>query len=300
MTRSPLNFFATPRTGLMLLLCVAFVCAGCKTETVVKRTWSAQKSWDVVEEGEGVSVTDFLGDANDRNRRERARVEFEREAESAANRSLPPGGLEKLLTDIKDPFAKTVASATPGLVDGASGIIVLGDFNGPDNRPLATGASGKVDKAKFINRLQLSDGVQGQWYVMAMTIDEIRRTLKDANAVPGEAVKLGQYEFIYNPANIYQMQLAVSSKPFPPQRKIIFTGIAQLIHVQSGTTVQGQGDATATYYYQPFLKDWLIESEEMRRRNAEKQIDGFGATPDKDGNYPRGHEPEPEGESSLF
>lgn len=296
------SLFKNPSTAFasLLLVCMTLLAVGCKTETVVKETWSAKKAWRVVEEGEGFSADSLLGDSSSRARQDQARKEFEREAQNAANRSLPPGGLENLLTDIREPFAKTIASATPGLVDGASGIIVLGDFTGPDNRPLTNDAEGKVSQKTFLNRLQLSEGVQGQWFVMAMSIDEIRRVLKDANAVPGQAVKLGTYEFIYNPQNIYQMRLAVSSKPFEPQRRLDFTGIAELVHVNSGTTVQGQGDAKTAYYYQPFAKTWLPDKEEQRRQNAERTIEGYGPTPAADGSYPPGHEPDPDGGSSLF
>lgn len=299
MTRLSFKSKFIPCASMMLLCGAALFSTGCGADMVVKRTWSSQKAWERVERG-GASIGGILGNNESQQRAIEAQKAFEREAESQANSSLPPGALESLLSDINEPFAKTVANATSGLNDGASGIIVLGDFTGPDNRPLATDVDGKVDKQKFLNRLQLAEGVQGQWFVMAMTIEEIRQVLKNANAVPGQAVKLGQYEFIYNPANIYQMRLAVSSKPFEPQHQMVFTGIAELVHVQSGTTVQGTGDAKAIYYYQPYAKEWLVSDEELRRREAEKLSESENdATPDAKGKYPRNHDPNEES-SGIF
>lgn len=296
MNRPLFSSISVKTTSIMLLsACATVFLTGCETPLKVKRTWSSQKAWDIVENGEGFDPTTLVIDGQADETR-RARADFESKAQAAAVGSLPPGGLESLLDDINEPFVKTVVSATPNLVGGGSGIIVLGDFVGPDNRPLATDAGGKVNKAKFLTALQTTPGIKGQWYVMAMTVEEVQRILENANAVPGQAVKLGSYEFIYNPKNIYQMRLSVSAKSFAPQNQIVYTGIATLHHVETGgTQVQGQGDAKATYFYQPYGKEWLIEAEEKRRRTAERTIEGrTDPTPAADGSYPAGFEPDPD------
>lgn len=256
--------------GLLLIAVCSAATIGCtqsKYTLSEARQWSSQRSWDTIEN-------------NDPNLIERVFSLFPEDmaqiAESAdssfatdareASKTTPPGGLKLLLDQVRVSFVPTIVNATQGLTDGASGIIVLGDFIGPDGRPLADDVAAQIDVENFLDELQTSDGVAGNWFIIALSPEDMKDVLEEAGATPGEAVKVGIYEFVYDPQNIYYMELSVSSTPYDPQHMITYTGNARMSQVQTRTKVPGRGNGEVKFFYQPFMKDWIELTDENQRR----------------------------------
>jgi hypothetical protein len=248
------------------------------------RGWSSQRSWDLIDNNDPnffermfSLLPDDMAEAADS-----ADTAFEKEAEEAAQ-TTPPGGLDLLLDRVRTTFVPTIVSATPGLTEGASGIIVLGDLIGPDGQPLTDTVGSQISVDNFLDRLSKSEGVEGQWFIISVTPDKMEEILENAGAVPGQAVKVASYEFIYDPANIYYMELSVSSEPYDPQHMVTYTGNAKLTQVMTRTRVPGLGSGQVKFFYQPFAKEWLENAEETRRRlNDAKELQALAAAEEDD------------------
>ena len=234
------------------------------------RGWSSQRSWDVIEQNDPTffeRVFKMLP-ADVAEVTKSADTAFAQEAREAST-TTPPGGLEALLEQIRQSFAPTITAATPGLTAGASGILVLGDFIGPDGKPLADNMTQQVAVENFLDDLQTTEGVAGNWFIIALSPQQMNAVLAQAGAQPGQAVKVGIYEFIYDPANIYYMELLVSAEPYDPQHMVTYTGNARLSQVLTRTKVPGRGNGQVRFYYQPFAKAWLTEQQELTRREQD-------------------------------
>lgn len=258
---------------VMLLICATLVSTGCGPDPKVLRGWSSQKSWDYMEDSHSdlLNVLGIITKDQNKYRAQEAEADFDRSVVAAAvSDRLPPGGLEALLDDLKDDGEILIRRATPGLAEGATGIILFKKITGPAGQDLANDVDAKVSKAKFLNALQVAQGVKGDWFVLGLSIEEFKEMLKEADAVPGQVVKLGVYEFVYNPANIYTMHLGFTAKAFSPDRALSYTGTVTLVQVQSATQVQGAAVGQVRYFYQPFGKEWLTEEEEKRRLEVER------------------------------
>ncbi len=234
------------------------------------REWSSQRSWDEIKNYQPTflerTMSVFPVEFSDAVKT--ADASFAEDAEQAFT-TTPPGGLDQLLERIRVSFASTIQAATPALTPGASGILVLGDFIGPDGKPLTDNVQQQIAVKNFIDALQTTEGIAGDWFVIRLTPAQIKDVLQQAGANPGQAVKVSLYEFIYDPANIYYVELLVSAEPYPPQHMVTYTGNAELIQVMSGTKVPGRGDGQVRFYYQPFAQEWLIDEEELSRREAD-------------------------------
>ena len=262
------------RAGVVLLLLLGVGLVGCgggmEISMAEARAWSAQRSWDVIENNDPTFFERVfkMMPADVAEAAKSADTSFAQEAQEAAQ-TTPPGGLEALLEQIRESFSPTITSATAGLTPGASGILVLGDFIGPDGMPLAENISQQVAVENFLDDLQTTPGIAGDWFIISLTPTQMEAVLAEAGAQPGQAVKVGIYEFIYDPANIYYMELLVSAEPYDPQHMVTYTGNARLSQVQTRTKVPGRGNGQVRFYYQPFAKEWLIYEEEVARRDED-------------------------------
>ena len=256
---------------MLALLCFGLGgCGGSDISLTEARAWSSQRSWDVIEQNDPTffeRVFKMLP-ADVAEVAESADTAFAQEAREAST-TTPPGGLEQLLEQIRQTFAPTITAATPGLRSGASGILVLGDFLGPDGQPLASDMAQQVAVENFLDDLQTTEGVAGNWFIIALSPQQMNDVLAQAGAQPGQAVKVGIYEFIYDPANIYYMELLVSSEAYDPQHMVTYTGNARLSQVLTRTKVPGRGNGQVRFYYQPFAKTWLTQEQELRRRETD-------------------------------
>ena len=262
------------RCGVWLLVGLALHATGCAKNDYTlaeARGWSSQRAWEVIEDQESVSINRIQavfgvipGDTIDNAAESSYAIEAQEKSQS-----LPPGGLKLLLDRARASFVPTVQSATAGLTEGASGIIVLGDFIGPDGRPLDHDRAAQVDVENFLDALQASDGVAGDWIILALSPHEMQRVLDDAEAEPNMAVKLGIHEFIYAPANIYYMELLVSASPEGPSYAITYAADVRLSQVQTRTKVPWRGSGEVTFFYQPFAEEWLPLDEETARREQD-------------------------------
>ena len=262
--------------GMILLGVVALTSLGCAKEDYTMadaRGWSSQTAWEVIEGNDPNMIERLFGLLPDDMAEvaESAESSFAGEA-IEASKSTPPGGLKLLLDKVRISFVPTVQSATAGLTEGASGIIVLGDFIGPDGQPLDNDVAAQVDVENFLDDLQTSDGVAGDWFIISLSPEQMENVLDEAGAQPGEAVKVGIYEFIYDPANIYYMELLVSSTPYTPKYMVTYTGNARLSQVQTRTKVPGRGNGEVKFFYQPFAKEWLDLQEENARQLKDAQL----------------------------
>jgi hypothetical protein len=252
---------------LLLLLGTVVGCAKDQPTLGEARQWSSQRAWDTIDSHDPNMIErlfgmlpDDLGDAA-----KSADSQFADEAKEAS-RTTPPGGLELLLERLRVSFAPTIVEATAGLTNGASGIIVLGDFIGPDGKPIQSNVDSQVAVDRFIDQLQQTPGIAGNWFIITLSVEQMKQVLAEAGAEPGEAVKVSTYDFVYDPANIYFMEMLISATPYDPQHMVTYTGNARLSQVMSRVRVPGRGDGEVKFYYQPFAKEWLEYDEEMQRR----------------------------------
>ncbi|MEM9881454.1 MAG: hypothetical protein AAF800_00870 [Planctomycetota bacterium] len=233
--------------------------------------WSAQYSWDDIEDQQnqqqGVQsftkafspeLADMFGGMSE---------DFEQEIAAAQTAELPKGGVGGLLQSIRGNVADAIRSQEQYLRGGGSGLILLGELTGPDNKPLGTSSRGALEIQQFMGDLLTKEGLGDRWYYLSMTPKEAEQYFSAAGAGGGNAIQDGGNTYVYNQENLLVLNLSIAADANQKNYSVEYTGIGNIAAPATRTT-EGISGAEVKYFYQPYLGEWIVDAEEMRRRNS--------------------------------
>ena len=255
---------------------LAAVNVGCKsTEQTIaqeqeRKAWSSQWAWAYIKKQNNPAklamlkltlpqVATMVQASNDN---------FNKNLDLASSSQLPRGGVGGLLESIRKNVAAAIRSEEQYLQGGGSGLILLGELTGPDGRPLELSNSGKVEIETFMGSLLQAEGLGDRWSYLSMTPAEAQAKFRNAGAGGGNAVQNGGREFVYNTENLLVLNLSIDAEPNKTEHRVDYRGVGGVASPATRTSSSIEG-AKVTYYYQPFMGEWIIDKEEQRRRSNE-------------------------------
>lgn len=271
-TRSPLTLLAVAVfAGTLATGCTPSLSAAEKRHRA--ENWSAQTAWDDIEDSQrkqGItnSVVSVVNPGMAK-MFDSMSEDFDKELQAAKTSELPKGGVGGLLESIRINVAEAIRAQEKFLQGGGSGLILLGELTGPDNKPLDTSSRGAGEIKQFMGDLLAKEGLGDRWYYLSMTPQEAEKYFSSAGAGGGNAIQDGGNTYVYNRENLLVLSLSIDADANEVTHSVEYTGVGD-ITAPSTRTTEGVEGAEVTYFYQPYMGDWIIEAEEMRRRASDE------------------------------
>ena len=255
------------------------VLTGCKTPDKIvqeereREGWSSEHSWAYVKAQNNPTkivalrllskpLADLVQAAN---------VDFNKQIDQVTGSKLPKGGVGGLLESIRDNVAEAVRREEQYLQGGGSGLILLGELVGPDGRSLETNSRGAGEITQFMGDLLTTEGLGDRWSYLSMTPQEAERSFGEAGAGGGDAVQSAGREFVYNTENLLVLSLRIDAEANPTKHRVDYVGVGDVAAPATRTSSAIEGAATS-FYYQPFMGEWIDEKEEKSRVEKENVL----------------------------
>lgn len=272
-------YSSLPITLLAALIGFGSFSAGCATPESTQRKivqaeerkqWAARTAWTYIEIKNSPWRRFWVGllDKNLAIAVQAANEDFNKKIDIATASRLPDGGIGGMLDSISDNVAAAIQSQEPFLVGGGSGLILLGSLVGPDGKELSPKSSSGLEIKAFMGGLLERPELKDKWFYLSMTPEEADVLFKEGGAGGGPAMPDGGQEFVYNTENLLVLNLNVGATRNVTDKRVDYKGVGAVAAPSTRTSSAIEG-AAISYYYQPFMGEWIKKEEELRRRDLD-------------------------------
>lgn len=275
-----LSRLATPIV-LTLLVGVGALSTGCATSGGMekkiaaaeeRKEWASRTAWTYIEIKNSPWRRFWVGilDKNLAIALQAANADFNEKIDTATASRLPDGGIGGMLASIEDNVAAAIESQEQYLAGGGSGLILLGSLIGPDGKALSANSSSGLEIKTFMGGLLERPELKDKWFYLSMTPKEAEAFFKAGGAGGGNAIQDGGQEFVYNTENLLVLNLNVGATRNVTDKRVDYKGVGDVAAPSTRTSSAIEG-AAISYYYQPFLGEWITKTVELQRRDADTE-----------------------------